>query len=201
MLCAGLTACQPGPAVLRELPGHDADGPDLGTAEAILAAVAEAQAAPVLREESSQPEAQPPPPTATPAIEGPAPLDLRWMADLTPHQLIKVAFAELGAANVEKALYVACREGGLDKGRSMVNGKRVDPCDPRYRLVDSQPPRGPACSADNPTSTASGLFQYLRGWAGWGGYSWADIVGPDCLTDVLMTVAVVRGPSGWGPWE
>jgi len=187
------------------LPGavpHGADGPDLGTAEAILAAVAlpaESELPPPLERPSDL--SSPPPPTATPAIEGPAPLNLAWMADLTPHQLIKMAFAELGPAHVEKALYVACREGGLDKGPSMVNGKRVDPCKLPYRRVDTQPPRGPACSADNPTSSASGLFQYLRGWAGWGGYSWADIVGPDCLTDVLMTVAVVRGPSGWGPWE
>lgn len=141
----------------------------------------------------SKAQAQDMPPIPEPAM------DLAWMHELTPYKLITMVFADLGPASVEKALYIACREGGLDKGSSYVNGRRVDPCNPKYRLIDSQPPRGPACAADNPSSSASGMFQFMGSWAGWGGYNWADVRGPDCLTDVLMAYEVVK-TQGWGPW-
>lgn len=172
MLCVGLAACQPEPGFVPL---------DNGFPELAIKAVRPPE------HELAAPD-QPvsvAPPTATPAQEGPPPPDWKaieaYLRAQPPDVLIRLFFAELGQANVNRALAIARRESGL--------GKRGTPV-----AYD------PACSADNPRSSASGLFQYLDDWAGWGGFAWADIVGPDCLTDVLMTVAVVRS-QGWGPWQ
>jgi hypothetical protein len=131
-----------------------------------------------------QPIVQVAPPVATPAIEGPPPLDLAAVAytlrNLPPDVLIRLAFAEFGPRVVDRFLAIARRESGL--------GKRGAPV-----------PYDPSCAADNPTSSASGLFQYLDGWAGYGGFDWALIVSRDCYEDVMMTVAVYRA-NGFGPW-
>lgn len=122
------------------------------------------------------------------------------LLNLPPDDLIKIAFSDFGPPVVEKFLYIACREGGLDKGPARVNGKKVNPCLPQYRLRDSQGAYGPACSAKSKISSASGMFQFLDDWAGYAGHPWANIVGPDCYHDVMMAKAVYIN-NGFGPWE
>lgn len=83
-------------------------------------------------------------------------------------------------------LRIAARESGLGRGHT-----------------DAQ-----SCAADNPRSSAAGLFQTLslhRKLAESKGLSWANIVGPDCLDDVLLAKALwdgdrARGGSGRAAW-
>jgi len=112
-----------------------------------------------------------------------------------PDELIRYYFRDLPPPTIERMLYIACREGGMGKDR--VNPKR-NPCAPQNRVPAV--PFDPSCGADNPTSSASGLFQFIDDWAGWGGYDWKGIVSRDCLTDVQMARAVFAN-SGFGPWE
>ena len=113
---------------------------------------------------------------------------------LSPTTLIEIAFAEFGPAVVERFKVLACREGGVAKG----SGRTWQiACSPSHR-IEPAPPM--SCGADNPRSSASGAFQYMASWAGYGGFDWSQIVGPDCYEDVMMTVAVYRA-CGFGPWE
>jgi hypothetical protein len=133
-----------------------------------------------------------PPPVVEEVVElAPPPVDYeavhRWLRVLPPDTLIRIAFEGTGAA--ERMLAIARRESGLGK-----RGPGV--------------PFDPACSAKNPRSSASGLFQTLRFWegrSGWWpgvahyGFSWAEIEGPDCYADVMIARAIWE-ESGFGPW-
>ena len=59
------------------------------------------------------------------------------------------------------------------------------------------------CAADNPRSSASGLFQHMSIHAPRAermGLSWTNVTGPDCLDDVLLAKAMWL-ESGWAPWQ
>jgi hypothetical protein len=61
-----------------------------------------------------------------------------------------------------------------------------------------------ACSADNPSSSAAGLFQTMgfhRDLAESMGLSWANITGPDCLDDVLLAWQLYDHGRGLGHWK
>jgi hypothetical protein len=61
-----------------------------------------------------------------------------------------------------------------------------------------------ACSADNPISSAAGLFQTMgfhRALAESMGLSWANIEGPDCLDDVLLAKQLYNHGKGLGNWK
>lgn len=61
-----------------------------------------------------------------------------------------------------------------------------------------------ACSADNPGSSAAGLFQTMgfhRALAESMGLSWANIEGPDCLDDVLLAKQLYNHGKGLGNWK
>lgn len=78
-----------------------------------------------------------------------------------------------GTGQVDRALSIARRESGL------------------------------RCDADNPRSSASGLFQHLsihRARAERLGLSWSNVAGPDCLDDVILARAMYA-ESGWRPWR
>jgi hypothetical protein len=78
-----------------------------------------------------------------------------------------------GTGQTERALAIARRESGMN------------------------------CAADNPRSSASGLFQHLSIHAPRAermGLAWANVTGPDCLDDVLLAKAMWE-ESGWAPWR
>lgn len=107
---------------------------------------------------------------------------IRYMRSLPPDVLIRIAFAD--TPHTEKMLAIARRESGLGK-----HGEAH--------------PFDAACSADNPSSSAAGLFQTLGGWAGLAstiGVTWDEVAGPDCLGDVLLARAIYAR-SGLGPWQ
>lgn len=59
------------------------------------------------------------------------------------------------------------------------------------------------CSAKNPHSSASGVFQTLslhRARAERLGLAWSDVTGPSCYADVVLAFDIWRD-SGWGPWR
>lgn len=59
------------------------------------------------------------------------------------------------------------------------------------------------CDADNPTSSAAGVFQHLsihQPRAARLGFSWQEIAGPDCYADVMLAFDMWR-ESGWRPWR
>ena len=59
------------------------------------------------------------------------------------------------------------------------------------------------CAADNPTSSAAGLFQTIgehRALAQSMGLSWADIEGPDCIADLKLAWQLYNGGRGLGHW-
>ena len=59
------------------------------------------------------------------------------------------------------------------------------------------------CSADNPYSSASGVFQTLslhRARAERLGLSWANVVGPDCYDDIALAFDLWQ-EQGWRPWS
>lgn len=104
---------------------------------------------------------------------------IRFMRTLPPDVLIDIAFDGTGAAPRMKQ--IARRESGL--------GRHADPF--------------AACAADNPRSSASGLFQTLSGWRGLAeqnGLSWENITGRDCLDDVILA-RKIWDRSGFGPWR
>lgn len=62
---------------------------------------------------------------------------------------------------------------------------------------------GLRCDAQNPHSSATGLFQTLsihRPRAERLGLKWSDVTGPDCLADVILA-RDMYDDSGWGPWR
>ena len=84
-----------------------------------------------------------------------------------------IEIAWAGTGQTERALAIARRESGL------------------------------RCDADNPTSSAAGLFQTIglhRPRAARLGLTWEEIAGPDCLADVLLAHDMWRD-SGWAPWR
>lgn len=112
-----------------------------------------------------------------------------------PDDLIRYVWRDETPATIERALEIACREGGMGKG----SGRTWQvACSPSHR----QPAVSfdPSCGADNPTSSASGLVQFIGSWRGWGGFDWAKIVGRDCFEDVQMFYAAWQA-NGWGPWS
>lgn len=124
-------------------------------------------------------------PDLPPVPAVPAPVDyaavIRYMRGLPPDVLIRIAFADTPVT--ERMLAIARRESGLG----------------RHTPV----PFDPACSAKNPHSSATGLFQTLSGWNGTAvafNLSWANVAGPDCLDDVLLARAIYAR-SGLHPWR
>lgn len=62
---------------------------------------------------------------------------------------------------------------------------------------------GLRCDADNPRSSAAGLFQTIgihRARAARMNLSWADITGPDCVADAFLAKAI-WDDSGFAPWR
>lgn len=60
-----------------------------------------------------------------------------------------------------------------------------------------------SCTAKNPRSSATGVFQTLsihRARAERLGFAWADIAGPNCYADVALAFDMWKD-SGWGPWR
>ena len=90
---------------------------------------------------------------------------------LSAETLIRIAWAGTGQEN--RAISIARRESGL------------------------------RCDADNPRSSAAGLFQTMSIHAGRAqrlGLTWAEVAGPDCLSDVLLAFDLYR-EQGWAPWR
>lgn len=136
-----------------------------------------------------------PPPAAPPIVDEAVVNYL--LKNTPPDQLIRYYFRFESPQVIERMLYIACREGGMGKDRT----RNLPPhliCLPQNR-VPAVPYDG-SCGADNPTSTASGLFQYLISWKNWGGYSWGLIVNHDCLEDVKMTYDVWK-LNGFKHWS
>ena len=135
-------------------------------------------------------EVQPdPPPVPTPAPVPTAPVVdpsvVNYILRTTPpDELIRYYFRD--TSDTETMLRIARRESGLGKHGTAV-------------------PFDPACSADNPHSSAAGLFQTLAGWSGLAStldppVTWAEVAGPDCLGDVRLARAIYAR-SGLGPWQ
>jgi hypothetical protein len=116
------------------------------------------------------------PPATTTAVEAPPPEDVF----VRTYEWLRalppeelIRIAWDGTGQIDRALRIARRESGL------------------------------RCDADNPRSSASGLFQTLaihRPRAERLGLAWSDVTGPDCLADVILAKAIYAD-SGWGPWR
>lgn len=120
---------------------------------------------------------------------------LYLMKNTAPDELIRYVWRNESPATIERALVIACREGGMGKG----SGRTwQEACSPSHR--HPAVPYDPSCGADNPTSSASGLVQFIGGWRGWGGFDWNLIVNRDCLEDVQMFYAAWQA-NGWSPWQ
>lgn len=62
---------------------------------------------------------------------------------------------------------------------------------------------GMRCDADNPRSSAAGLFQTISIHAPRAarlGLTWGEIAGPDCLSDILLAKSLWQ-EQGWRPWR
>lgn len=95
----------------------------------------------------------------------------RYLRALDARTLIEIAWA--GTGQTAKALAVANRESHFN------------------------------CSAKNRHSSATGVFQTLslhQARAERLGFTWADIAGPDCYSDVMLAFNIWQD-SGWGPWR
>ena len=60
-----------------------------------------------------------------------------------------------------------------------------------------------SCTAKNPRSSATGVFQTLRLHAPRAqrlGLSWNDIAGPNCYADIALAFDLWR-TNGWAPWR
>lgn len=150
------------------------------------AAAAIALASSVISVNAAAAQTQAPEPIPEVALAAP-PVDyaavIAYMRTLPPDVLIRIAFAD--TPHTDAMLRIARRESGLLKGNRVAV------------------PFDPACSAANPRSSARGLFQTLSGWQGTAqanGLSWANVVGPDCLDDVLLARAIYAR-SGLAPWS
>jgi len=63
---------------------------------------------------------------------------------------------------------------------------------------------GLRCDADNPTSSAAGLFQTMgfhRRLAEGIGLSWSNITGPDCLDDIVLAWQLYDNGRGLRHWN
>jgi hypothetical protein len=101
--------------------------------------------------------------------------------------------------HVETMLRIACREAGLGKSRG-------GSCAPGQRDYDWRGPTADAqaCAADNPSSSAAGLFQTIgmhRRLAEGIGLSWANVAGPDCLDDIVLAWQLYDGGRGLRNWN
>lgn len=147
------------------------------------------------------------PEAAAPAVEeavlsaAPAVFDLaQWtamMRTMRAKDLIELVWN--GTPHVETMLYIACREAGLGKSRNGSCSASQRDYDWRGPTADAQ-----ACSANNPTSSAAGLFQTIGGHrrlAAGLGLSWGDIEGPDCLADVLLAWQLYNHGRGLRNWS
>ena len=56
-------------------------------------------------------------------------------------------------------------------------------------------------TADNPRSTARGLFQILSDWAGVYGVTYADLHDPSINTYIAARLRYAYGWSQWSPWN
>jgi hypothetical protein len=143
--------------------------------------------------------AETPPESTTTTTLAQPPVDLAAVSlyvvkTTPPDDLIRYVWRNESPATIERALQIACREGGMGKG----SGRTwQEACSPSHR--HPAVPYDPSCGADNPTSSASGLVQFMGSWRGWGGYDWSLIVGRDCWEDVQMFYAAYKA-NGWGPW-
>lgn len=117
------------------------------------------------------------------------------LVNTPPDELIRYYFSDQPQPVIDRMLYIACREGGMGKDR--VNPK-PNPCASGNRVPAVA--FDPSCGADNPSSSATGLFQFMGSWRGWGGYDWSKIVSRDCLEDVQMARAVFA-ENGFDPWN
>lgn len=124
-----------------------------------------------------------------------ADLALYLMKNTPPDELIRYVWRDESPATIEHALVIACREGGMGKGSGATWQVA---CSPSHR--HAAVPYDPSCGADNPTSSASGLVQFMGSWRGWGGFDWELIRSRDCLEDVLMFYAAWKA-NGWQPWR
>jgi hypothetical protein len=132
-----------------------------------------------------------PPPSAAPAPVPFAPVVDPSVVNYVlrtapPDVLIRYYFRDTSETVINHMLRIAKRESGLGKGGTPV-------------------PYDPACAADNPRSSAAGLFQTLSGWSGLAStleppVTWAEVAGPDCLGDVRLARAIYAR-SGLGPWQ
>lgn len=92
---------------------------------------------------------------------------------LSPEELVRFEFQEFGEHVVQRMLHIVKRESGFN------------------------------CAADNPRSSAAGLFQTLnihRARAERLGLLWHDVQGPDCLADVILAKDIYKD-SGFRPWS
>lgn len=154
-------------------------------------AVLEVDTPPVATETTEAPEVVPAPVPLAPVVD---PAVVNYLLRMTPpDDLIRYYFRDTSPAVIERMLVIACREGGIGKGRGHT---WQEACSPSHRVP--APPL--SCGADNPTSSASGAFQFMGSWRGYGGFDWKDIAGPDCLADVQMA-RQVWSTEGFGPWE
>ena len=62
-------------------------------------------------------------------------------------------------------------------------------------IIDKESRGNP--NADNPRSTARGLFQILRSWPLNFGYAYADLYDPTINTDLAYRIYLIQG---WGAW-
>lgn len=133
----------------------------------------------------------PPPPVDYVAV-------IYTLRNTDPAELIRMAWADAGPAQVERALLIACRESGLGKG----SGRTwQEACSPSHRVPTG--PHDSACGVPNAQgSGAVGLFQTVGGHRARAqrlGLSWQDVAGPDCLADVILAHDIWTD-SGWAPW-
>lgn len=148
----------------------------------------------------SQPVVVPVTPTPAPApvpIAAPPPaltqeLSIFIMRTTDPRDLIRWYWR--GTGDVGLMLAIAKREAGLGK-----------------RARDGHIITFEACAADNPSSSAAGLFQTMGFHrhlaetmavpAGEPQLTWANVAGPDCWDDVRLAFQLYDGGRGLGNWR
>lgn len=168
-------------SLMAPLSGTDAAAtePPVVRAPATVTVLFGTMAVPQPEEVAAIPPAVTPVPLAFPATPADA---VAYLRTLPPDVLIRIAFADTPVT--DRMLAIARRESGL--------GKRGQPV-----------PFDAACAADNPRSSAAGLFQTLSGWSGLAStinVTWGEVAGPDCLGDVLLARAIYAR-SGLAPWR
>lgn len=123
------------------------------------------------------------PTTTLPAVD---PAVVNYVLRTTPPKEL-IEYYWRGTPDVQTMLTIAGHESGLGK-----------------RKRDGTIVSFEACSADNPSSSAAGLFQTMgfhKALAEGMGLSWANIQGPDCLDDVLLAKQLYNHGKGLGNWK